>query len=258
MFGSRASRTRAGAPGVAVCGSLTRNAKIWYTPQCWAGRQSRPFQRQRGMPPATMQAETSIYIVDDDEAVRDSLQVMLEASGFSVRSFNSGESFLAALSTAMDGCVLLDVNMPGMSGFDVQARLAGSGLPVIVITGHGDVPSAVKAMKAGAVDFVEKPYADTVLLDAIKRALIQRDATKRTQHMVSEIKTRLDRLTPREREVFEQLVLGHPNKIIAHTLTISPRTVEIHRSRVMEKMQARHLSELVRMALAVGIEGARE
>jgi two-component system response regulator FixJ len=158
----------------------------------------------------------------------------------------------------MDGCVLLDVNMPGMSGFDVQARLAGSGLPVIVITGHGDVPGAVKAMKAGAVDFVEKPYADTVLLDAIKRALIQRDATKRSQHIVSEIKTRLDRLTPREREVFEQLVLGHPNKIIAHRLTISPRTVEIHRSRVMEKMQARHLSELVRMALAAGIEGVIE
>lgn len=202
-----------------------------------------------------MRPDTTIYVVDDDEAVRDSLQIMLEAHGFGIKSFGSGEEFLATLAPDMDGCVLLDVNMPGLNGFDVQQRLAGSGLPVIVVTGHGDVPSAVKAMKAGAVDFVEKPFADAVILDAVDRALTQRDATKRAQHVAAEIKARLDRLTPREREVFEQLVLGQPNKIIAHLLTISPRTVEIHRSRVMEKMQVRHLSELVRMALAVGIKG---
>jgi two-component system response regulator FixJ len=207
------------------------------------------------MQPDTTIPDTTIYVVDDDEAVRDSLQIMLEAHGFGIKSFSSGEEFLAALVPGLDGCVLLDVNMPGLNGFDVQQRLAGSGLPVIVVTGHGDVPSAVKAMKAGAVDFVEKPFAEAVILDAIDRALTQRDATKRAHHAAVEITARLDRLTPREREVFEQLVLGQPNKIIAHLLTISPRTVEIHRSRVMEKMQARHLSELVRMALAVGITG---
>lgn len=205
-----------------------------------------------------MRSSATIYVVDDDEAVRDSLRIMLEARGFGVRSFQSGEEFLEALGPAMDGCVLLDVNMPGLSGFDVQQRLRGSGLPIIVVTGHGDVPSAVRAMKAGAVDFVEKPFSDEVILDAIARALAQSDAAKRNQHIVSEVNARLGRLTPREREVFDQLVLGHPNKIIAHQLTISPRTVEIHRARVMEKMGAHNLSELVRMALAAGLDGRTE
>ncbi|MFO0996714.1 MAG: response regulator FixJ [Alphaproteobacteria bacterium] len=205
-----------------------------------------------------MQSHTTIHVVDDDDAVRDSLEIMLSAHGFAVKAYKSGEDFLAALNAHMEGCVVLDVSMPGVSGFEVQQRLEGSGLPVIIVTGHGDVPSAVKAMKAGAVDFVEKPFADEVILEAIGRALAERDAAKRSQHLVSEVNARLERLTPREHDVFEQLVLGHPNKIIAHQLSISPRTVEIHRARVMEKMEAHNLSELVRMALAAEGAGERE
>jgi|ADGO01.1.fsa_nt_gi two-component system response regulator FixJ len=198
----------------------------------------------------------TIFVVDDDEAVRESLQAVLEAAGFTVRGFGSAEAFLDALQPGQTGCVLLDMRMPGMDGLTLLERLAShySGLPTIMVTGHADVPLAVKAMKVGAVDFVEKPYTNTEILGAVQRALEKpRQAGFATGEEDNKIGELIASLTPRERDVLEQLVIGHPNKIIAHELQISPRTVEIHRANLMKKMQAESLSHLVRMALSAGI-----
>jgi len=196
-----------------------------------------------------------IYLVDDDSAVRDSLSVLLEVEGFRVRAFESAEAFLAAWTPALRGGLLLDVRMPGMDGLELLERLRalGAGLPVVVMTGHGDVPLAVRAMKAGALDFVEKPLAGGELLEAVRTLLAhdaERESRRREEGAVQE---RLAALTPREREVLEKLVAGQPNKVIAYELGISARTVEVHRGRVMEKTGARSLSHLVRMALQAGI-----
>jgi two-component system response regulator FixJ len=197
----------------------------------------------------------TLFIVDDDEAVRESLQLLLESAGHRVRSFASGSEFLAAMPSSEDGCLIIDVRMPGIGGLDVQERLRADGiaLPVIVITGHADVPLAVRAMKAGAVDFVEKPFAEEAILAAVERAL----EIGRQQHRV-EIETgdaaaRLAPLSEREQQVLRLLIAGKQNKVIAYELGISPRTVEIHRARVMEKTRVRSLSELVRLAVAGGI-----
>jgi two-component system response regulator FixJ len=198
----------------------------------------------------------TIFVVDDDDAIRDSLQMLLESAGFGrVVVCASGRSFLDKVSPRPGDCVLLDVRMPDMDGLELQAEIKrrGMSLPVVVMTGHGDVPIAVRAMKAGAVDFIEKPFADDVLIDSVHRALAQAAVVDRERADASETKRRLDALTTREREVLEGMVAGRPNKVIAHNLGISPRTVEIHRARVMDKMQARSLSALVRMALAAGI-----
>jgi len=201
-----------------------------------------------------MSETQTVYVVDDDEAIRGSLTALLDASGFPVQVFSSGNEFLEHLDRVGPGCLIIDVRMPGLSGLDVHQELIrrGVALPVIIISGHGDLPMAVKAMKAGAVDFIEKPF-DAVLLTASVRGALSRDAqTQRAQSEIADIQARLDRLTTREREVLDQMVIGNLNKVIAYNLDISPRTVEIHRARAMEKMQARNLAHLVRLAIAVG------
>ncbi|MGQ0662269.1 MAG: response regulator FixJ [Pseudomonadota bacterium] len=202
-----------------------------------------------------MEAEPTIFIVDDDAAVRDSLQALLEAAGLRVEAYDSGARFLDGYRPPRHGCALIDLRMPGMDGLAVQRALAGRdpGLPVIVVTGHGDVPLAVSAMKAGAVDFIEKPFTEKAILDSVRHALDRATRARRAAADAARAAERIAALTPRERQVLDQLVLGRPNKQIAFELEISPRTVEIHRARVMEKMQARSLSEIVRLALAAGL-----
>ena len=205
-----------------------------------------------------MTASTAIHVIDDDEAVRHSLAFLLGTTGFPVRAYASGEEFLCKASDLRAGCVLTDVRMPGMDGLALQRRLADIGvrLPVIVMTGHGDIPIAVQALKAGAVDFIEKPFDEDVLLAAVRNALAasRRDLERKAE--AGRIAARLERLTPRELQVFHRLVAGQQNKAIAHDLGASPRTVEVHRGRIMEKMAARNLSELVRMALVAGVAEA--
>jgi two-component system, LuxR family, response regulator FixJ len=200
--------------------------------------------------------ERTVYVVDDDEAVRDSLEILLETSGHRVRTFVSAGAFLEAVSALGPGCVVLDVRMPEMDGLELQEELnrRGVGLPVIVMTGHGDVPIAVRAMKAGALDFLEKPFADEALLHGVRLGLdMSRRRVGRDGGIAEEAAGRVALLTERERQVLEKLVDGLPNKSIAYDLGISPRTVEIHRARVMEKMRAKSLSELVRLAIAAGV-----
>ncbi len=195
-------------------------------------------------------ADKLVFIVDDDEAVRDSLELLLESAGHAVKAFEAAADALESCRARLPACIVTDVRMPEMDGLEFQEKLAASGIqvPVIVMTGHADVPLAVRAMKAGAVDFIEKPFGDDVLLSAIESAM------KRRAHAVdSTLAIRLESLTPREREVLELLVVGHPNKVIEHRLDISPRTVEIHRAHVMEKMKAKSLPELVRSAMQAGV-----
>jgi two-component system response regulator FixJ len=202
------------------------------------------------------ETEVKVYIVDDDEAVRDSLEALLLAHGYDVQAFPAGVDFLEVCATVGKGCVLLDIRMPRMDGMEVQERLHARrpDLPVIMITGHGDVAMAVRAMKAGAVDFVEKPLREEPLLESIEAALQLARESRHQQSLGAAAFDNLERLTPREREVLEQLVVGRANKVIAQALDCSPRTVEIHRARIMEKMEARSLPHLVRLALAAGID----
>ena len=200
--------------------------------------------------------DIAIAVIDDDDAVRDSLGALLEAEGYAVASYASGPAFLASLPQAPPACALVDVRMPGMDGLELQRRLADAApsLPVIIITGHGDIAMAVRAIKAGAVDFVEKPFQDRTILDGIALALASREEVLSRETRRRDIGRRLDRLTAREREVFERLARGLSNKAVARDLGISPRTVEVHRARVMEKLQAISLSHLVRMAMIAEVE----
>lgn len=204
-----------------------------------------------------MSSETLIVIVDDDADVRDSLRALLESAKHSVADYDSAKALLAAPMPA-NGCLIADIRMPDMDGLELQEELVtrGVGLPLIFVTGHGDVPLAVRAMKAGAVDFLEKPYDDELLLASVRRALDAGMARPKSPPVDSAIVKLVASLTPREREVLEHLIAGQPNKVVAYELGISPRTVEIHRAHLMEKMQARSLPELVRIALAVGIAPA--
>ncbi len=197
--------------------------------------------------------DRTIFIVDDDEAVRDSLALSLATAGFRCETFASGAELLGAV-VGRIGCVLADVRMPGMDGLELQRQLntRGIGLPVIFMTGFGEVALAVQAMKAGAVDFVEKPCTLERLKDSLSRALARSETSQRAAADAAQARERLSRLTPRERDVLRLLVIGKPNKIIAHELAISPRTVEIHRARVMDKVDVKSLSELVRLSLAAG------
>ena len=201
-----------------------------------------------------MSHEQVVHVVDDDVAVRQSLAFLLGSAGLSVRLYDSALSFLSALPGVVNGCIVTDIRMPEMDGLELQRHLHNRGidLPVIVITGHADVPMAVEAMKAGAVDFIEKPFDDEALLSAIRTALDTqvRDAQKGSRN--TEIARRIASLSERERQVLDGLVAGKANKVIAYDLGISPRTVEIYRANVMTKMQAASLSELVRMALMAG------
>lgn len=202
-----------------------------------------------------MQANAWIDVIDDDDAVRDSISFLLEANGFKVRVHSSGSDFLAALPLENIGCIVSDIRMPGVSGIDVLARLRESGIevPVIIMTGHGDVPLAVEAMKLGAFDFLEKPFDDDVMLTSVRSALERTRSKRESDAEKAEIRRRVDLLTGRERDVLAGLVTGHPNKIIAFNLNISPRTVEIYRANIMTKMQAGSLSELVRMIITSGV-----
>jgi two-component system response regulator FixJ len=201
-----------------------------------------------------MTADADVHVIDDDEAVRESIDFLLRSAGLKVRTYDSAASFLDAAPTIAAGCIITDVRMPGLSGIDLLRRLQEMqiGLPVIVITGHGDVPLAVEAMKSGAIDFLEKPFDDDVLLTSVRSALNRSEESAAIESERADIRARIAALTQRERDVLEGLVAGHPNKIIAFKLEISPRTVEIYRANLMTKMKAGSLSELVRMALVAG------
>jgi two-component system, LuxR family, response regulator FixJ len=205
-----------------------------------------------------MASETGlVHVIDDDEPLRDSLVFLLRTAGFKVESHASATDFLAGLPAADLGCIISDVRMPGMTGIDLLRRLQdlGASVPVIVVTGHGDVPLAVEAMKCGAADFLEKPFDDEVLLASVRAALARRAGETKRQTERAEIEARLAALSPRERDVLGGLVAGHANKQIAFDLGISPRTVEIYRANLMDKMKAASLSNLVRMALIAGMLG---
>lgn len=193
----------------------------------------------------------SVFIVDDDEGVRESMAALLEAHGLTTVTFADGFSFLAAVTSGHRGCVLLDIRLPDITGLIVQAKLKERGIPlaVVMITAFGDVPLAVAAMRAGATDFLEKPFAEEVLVASVRAALERADAVAVAGEDAARITARLAQLTPREQEVLERLLVGSQNKQIAFDLGISPRTVEIHRARVMEKMQADSLSQLLRQVL---------
>jgi two-component system response regulator FixJ len=192
-----------------------------------------------------------VHVIDDDADVRQSLAFLLSTAGFAVRIHDSAVAFLKVLPEVEEGCVVTDIRMPEVDGLELQRRLGERKrhLPVIVMTGHGDVPLAVEAMKAGAVDFIEKPFDDEVMLSAIRAALARHASDRERSARAAAIQGRIARLSDREREVLERLVAGKANKVIAYELGISPRTVEVYRANVMTKMQADSLSELVRMAL---------
>ena len=198
-----------------------------------------------------MSDQPTVYVIDDDPDVRDSLRLLLQASDFVVETFDSAITFLTAARTP-NACVVTDVRMPGMDGLALQEELVRrkDRVPVIVMTGHGDVPLAVKAMRAGAIDFLEKPFDEDALVASARRALEQRSQSLNRNAAAQAAREQIDCLTERERQVIDLLVVGKPNKVIAYELDISPRTVEIHRARVMEKMQARSLADLVRLTLA--------
>jgi RNA polymerase sigma factor (sigma-70 family) len=192
----------------------------------------------------------TIFIVDDDPSVRDSMELMLRSVGFDVKTFAAAQDFLNADLQEGPGCLILDVRMPGMSGLDLQEKLvsAKTPLPVIFITGHGTVPMSVRAMKAGAVDFLQKPFEEQDLLDAIHRAINQQRERRSRTDEADDIQQRVNALTPREHEVFSLLVIGMANKEIAHKLGTSERTIKAHRAKVMEKMNAGSFADLVRFS----------
>ena len=200
-----------------------------------------------------------VHIIDDEDGVRRSAAFMLKTAGYAVRPWPSGVEFLKAVRHVETGCILLDIRMPEMDGLEVQQALLERGvtMPVIVLTGHGDVTIAVKAMKAGAVDFLEKPFETEVLLDAIERSFSRLDSEKDVKVRAADAEVVLGALSPREREVLEGLAQGYPNKTIAYDLGISPRTVEVHRANIMTKLQARSLSDALRIAFAAGVGEGR-
>ena len=199
-----------------------------------------------------MTAELTVYVIDDDEAVRDSTAFLLETADLKVRTYESAEAFLAERDR-VPGCIITDVRMPGINGLQLARRIrdSGSNEPVIVITGHADLPLAIEAMRAGVIDFVEKPFDDEVLLGAISRVLGQAEGALSAEGQRREMASRFDSLSQRERDVLLGLVQGHPNKVIAYDLNISPRTVEVYRANLMTKMKAGSLSELVRVYLTL-------
>jgi RNA polymerase sigma factor (sigma-70 family) len=195
-------------------------------------------------------SKPTIYVVDDDRSVRASTELLLKSVGFKVKTFGSAQDFLETDIQRHVGCLVLDVRMPGMSGLDLQEKLASATtpLPVIFVTGHGTVPISVRAMKAGAVDFLEKPFEEQDLLDAINRAIAMQKESRSKEDEVKKLQRRLEILTPREYEVFSSLVTGKTNKEIASELGASERTVKAHRARIMEKMNAGSLTDLARLA----------
>lgn len=203
-----------------------------------------------------MSTEPIVFVVDDDQAIRSSLKWLIESVGLRVETYATADEFMRSYYPGRAGCLMLDVRMPGMSGLELQEHFAKHDIliPIIIITGHGDVPMAVRAMKSGAIDFIEKPFNDELLLESIRNALVLDVRQRETQAQRAEIAARLAHLTPREHEVMEMVTEGRSNKEIATGLGVSAKTVEAHRARVMEKMEAGSLAELVRMVIAAGIK----
>jgi len=197
--------------------------------------------------------ESTVYIVDDDQAIRHAMELLMRSVGLDYEIFHSGDDFLSSHSNDRAGCLVLDIRMPGLGGLELQDKLneLGSALPIIFITGHGDVPMAVEAMQKGAIDFIQKPFRDQELLDRITDALKTDQERRSEREEKAAVQGRVEKLTNREREVMDLVVTGKPNKVIAYELGVSQRTVEIHRARVMEKMEARSLADLVRMQMAI-------
>lgn len=194
-----------------------------------------------------------VFVVDDEAAVRDSLRWLIESVGLTVKTYETGAAFVADYNHNDVGCLILDIRMPAMSGLEVQQELTKHGidLPVVFLTGHGDVHLAVRAMKAGAFDFIEKPYNDQVLLDLIQRAISRHGENRESVLATDAIQGRWERLTPRERQIMNQVVDGKSNRVIAEMLEISEKTIEFHRANVMEKMEADSLAELIRLAVSL-------
>ena len=197
----------------------------------------------------------NVYVIDDDEAMRDSLHFLLDSSGYQVKLFDTATSFLEALPKLEFGCVVSDVRMPGIDGIELLKRMkaANSMFPILIMTGHGDVPLAVEAMKLGAVDFLEKPFEDERLAAMIETAIRQAEPAVKNDAVAHDIARRIATLSPRERQVMNGLIAGLSNKLIAREYDISPRTIEVYRANVMTKMQAGSLSELVRLAMRAGL-----
>jgi len=197
-------------------------------------------------------SEPVVHVIDDDDGAREALAFLLEAADFQVRAYSSAVAFLEALPTAEPGYVVSDIRMPDITGLELAQRLTSmrSGFPVIIVTGHGDIPMAVEAMRAGVIDFLEKPFSEDRILDALARARATGEPHGAFSHQTAEALQRMDTLSERERQVLDRVVQGQPNKIIARDLGISPRTVEIYRAKLMTKMEADNLAALVRMALA--------
>ena len=196
-----------------------------------------------------------VYVIDDDEAMRDSLNFLLDSANYKVTLFETALAFLDALPGLEFGCVVSDVRMPGLDGIELLKRMKAdhSTFPIVIMTGHGDVPLAVEAMKLGAVDFLEKPFEDDRLVAMIETAINQAEPAARSEALTQEIAARIASLSPRERQVMDGLIAGLSNKLIARDYDISPRTIEVYRANVMTKMQANSLSELVRLAMRAGL-----
>lgn len=204
-----------------------------------------------------MKSGSMVLVVDDDSGVRNAMRSLLKSVGLESTLFSSAQEFLAAYQPSQAGCLVLDIRMPGMSGLELQQQLnlRGATIPVIFMTGHGDIPMAVEAMQHGAFDFLQKPFRDQDLLDRIQRALVKDQELRKSLGEHARIKAHLDSLTPREREVLDLMTQGKQNKAIAQDLDVSPRTIEIHRARVLEKMNAQSVAELVRMVMEVNQAG---
>jgi two-component system response regulator FixJ len=202
-----------------------------------------------------MSSMPKVYVIDDDAAMRDSLNFLLDAANFEVALFESATNFLEVLPRLDFGCVISDIRMPGIDGIELLRRmkLLDSRFPIVIITGHGDVPLAVEAMKLGAVDFLEKPFEDDRLIGIIEAAIRQNEPAAKDEAVTQDIAARIESLSPRERQVMDGLIAGHSNKMIARNYDISPRTIEVYRANVMTKMQAGSLSELVRLAMRAGL-----
>ncbi len=198
-----------------------------------------------------MLTDSVVHIVDDDPAILDSLSLLLKSAGLTPRVYASAEDFLSTYKQSLSGCLLLDIRMPGMNGLDLQEELVSRciNIPVIIMTGDGDVPTAVRAMKAGSMDFIEKPFDHQCLLDLVKKGLAMHREQRNGQEKSEQVVLRLATLSSREHEVLTLLVAGKPNKVIANGLDISPRTVELHRAHIMQKLHAQSLSDLVRLSL---------
>jgi FixJ family two-component response regulator len=204
----------------------------------------------------TPDPEPTVFVVDDDPSLLRLIRKLLESSGRRVETFGSGQEFLAAYTPERTGCLVLDVRMPGMSGLALQERLAADAisLPILIVTGYGEVPIAVQAMRQGAFDFIEKPFSGQILLERIEAALAEDQRRRKSRVTREEVRRRRASLTPRERQVMDLVVQGKPNKLVGSALGLSPKTVEVHRANVMKKMEAGSLADLVRMSLLVGEE----